>query len=62
VAALFGRTRDPQFLANGVIALIEFVESEDGIRVASERHYQLVSPASLTIEDLMTYQKSNNQV
>jgi len=60
--ALLCRAIGAQFLTDGVIALIEFVESEDGIRVASERHYQLVSPASLTIEDLMTYQKSNNQV
>lgn len=40
-----------------VIALFEFEQAEDGIRVASERHYKLVPPEDVTDTDLSVYQK-----
>ncbi len=47
-----------QFLSDGGIALFEFVETEDGVRVSAERHYVLVSPDDLTKEDLTLYRTS----
>ena len=45
-----------QFAKGRVIALFEFEEAEDGIRVISEKHYQLVAPEEVTEEDLCAYQ------
>jgi hypothetical protein len=47
-----------QFMADDIIALLEFAASADGIRVAAEKHYQLVPPDSLTEEDLKLYRAS----
>lgn len=47
-----------QFLDDGGIALFEFVSTSDGLRVASEKHYQLVSGDALTDEDLAVYRSS----
>jgi hypothetical protein len=44
-----------QFMADEAIALFEFAATEDGIRIRTERHYQLVVPESLTSEDLASY-------
>jgi hypothetical protein len=46
-----------QFMDGGAIALFEFVNSDDGIRVASERHYKLVPPDDLTSQELATYRQ-----
>ena len=57
-AALLCRPIGAQFMADGVIALFEFVSTEEGVRVSAERHYQLVSPELLTAEELASYRIS----
>ena len=44
-----------QFMDNAMIALFEFEETDEGLRIAAERHYRLVPPESLTPEELETY-------
>ena len=44
-----------QFMDDELIALFEFEQQGDDIRVASERHYQLVTPEAVTDEDLVRY-------
>jgi hypothetical protein len=44
-----------QFMRDDVIALFEFEEDENGIGVAAERHYKLVSQEEVTEVDLETY-------
>jgi hypothetical protein len=44
-----------QFLREEVIALFELENAEDGIRIASEKHYKLVPPEDVTEADLKTY-------
>ncbi len=46
-----------QFMADDVIALFEFEQSEDGVRIASERHYKLVPPDEVTEKDLESYRR-----
>ncbi|CAN5417948.1 hypothetical protein BH18ACI2_BH18ACI2_05930 [soil metagenome] len=47
-----------QFMADETIALFEFKMSEEGVKVASEKHYKLVSPDEVTPELLEEYQRS----
>ncbi len=44
-----------QFMADEVIALFEFEESENGIGIAMEKHYRLVTPNELSSEELARY-------
>ena len=44
-----------QFMEGGVIALFEFESAENGVTIASEKHYQLVAPKDVTDTDLKTY-------
>ena len=44
-----------QFMADDIIALFDFVKSDAGVAVASEKHYRLVPPDQLTPEDLQRY-------
>jgi hypothetical protein len=44
-----------QFMDAGIIALFEFELGEDGIAVASEKHYKLVLPKEVTDADLQVY-------
>lgn len=44
-----------QFMQNGVIAMFEFEQGEDEIRVSAERHYRLVRPDELSAEELAQY-------
>jgi hypothetical protein len=44
-----------QFMADNLIALFEFEQSKDGIKVASEKHYRLVKPDELSSEELYGY-------
>lgn len=44
-----------QFMVDGAIALFEFEQGEDGIRVSAEKHYHLVPPDSLLPDDLAKY-------
>ncbi len=47
-----------QFLPDGGIALFEFISASEGLRIASEKHYQLVPPDKLTNEDLDLYRRA----
>ncbi|MFZ5911242.1 MAG: endonuclease [Chloroflexota bacterium] len=44
-----------QFIDNNLIALFEFEQSTDGIKVSSEKHYHLVRPDELSPEELQSY-------
>lgn len=44
-----------QFMAEGVIALFEFEEGEDGIVISAEKHYKLVPPEEVTDADIEKY-------
>jgi len=44
-----------QFMPSGVIAIFEFEQGEDEIRVSSERHYRLVRPDELSAEELLNH-------
>lgn len=46
-----------QFMTDDVIALFEFEQTEDGIAIASEKHYRLVQSEGLSIEELARYQQ-----
>ena len=44
-----------QFIDKNLIALFEFEQSKDGIKVLSEKHYRLVKPDDLSPEELQSY-------
>jgi len=44
-----------QFIDKNLIALFEFEQSKDGIKVTSEKHYRLVKPDELSPEELRSY-------
>jgi hypothetical protein len=44
-----------QFMDDNLIALFEFEQTEDGIKVSSEKHYRLVKPDELSPEELKSY-------
>jgi hypothetical protein len=44
-----------QFMATGTVALFEFELSDDGISIASEKHYKLVKPDELSPAELEKY-------
>lgn len=46
-----------QFMGHALIALFEFEQTDEGIRVSAEKHYRLVSPGELTPEELESYQR-----
>jgi hypothetical protein len=46
-----------QFVNKDVIALLEFEKSDDGIKIAVEKHYKLVRPDELSPEELRKYQQ-----
>jgi hypothetical protein len=46
-----------QFMSDGAIALFEFANTEDGIKITSERHYKLVPPEELSAQDLTLYRQ-----
>jgi hypothetical protein len=50
-----------QFMSDGAIALFEFINTEEGIRISSERHYKLVSPDDLTSQELALYRQHTPQ-
>ncbi len=53
---LICRPMAAQFMADGTIAMFEFSETDEGIRVSAEKHYQLVPPDRIQREDLASYQ------
>lgn len=44
-----------QFMSNDVIAIFQFENTADGIRIADEKHYRLVKPSELTDEEILMY-------
>lgn len=44
-----------QFMEAGVIALFEFEESDEGLKIVAEKHYRLVPAEEVTDEDLRRY-------
>jgi len=44
-----------QFMEDNLIALFEFEQTIEGIKVSSERHYRLVKPNELSPEELQSY-------
>ena len=46
-----------QFMQEDVIAMFEFEESDNGVGIASEKHYKLVPPEEVTEADLDNYRK-----
>ena len=55
--SLICRPVGAQFLVDDVIALFEFEQVGDDIRIAAEKHYQLVPPEAVTEEDLGRYRQ-----
>jgi hypothetical protein len=53
--SLVCRSIAAQFMQDDVIAMFEFEQSEDGVGIASEKHYKLVPPEEVTEDDLESY-------
>ncbi|HEY6170482.1 MAG TPA: endonuclease [Verrucomicrobiae bacterium] len=61
-ASLICRPLAAQFMAEEVIALFEFEDGDEGVRVREERHYRLVPQEQLTLAELDRYRKSVNSM
>ena len=46
-------------MADEVIALFEFIKSETGIKLSSEKHFRLVLPEEETAENLENYRNTS---
>jgi hypothetical protein len=46
-----------QFMEGGIIALFEFEQADDTVRISAEKHYKLVPPDEVTKEDLDNYRQ-----
>lgn len=57
VPSLVCRPVGAQHMEDDLIALLEFEQQEDHIKVASEKHYRLVHPDDVTEEDLAVYRR-----
>lgn len=55
--SLICRPIGAQFIRDDLIALLEFEQDGDDIRIASEKHYQLASPDAVTAADLEKYRR-----
>lgn len=55
--ALICRPVGAQFMEDELIALFEFEQQGDDVRVTSEKHYQLVQPDAVTEQDLLAYRQ-----
>ena len=53
------RPTGAQFRSSDVIVLFEFRETDQGIRVASEKHYRLVAPSEFDVDDIDAYRRLN---
>jgi virulence-associated protein VagC len=42
-------------MENDTLALFEFELQDDEVRIVSEKHYQIVEPEQMTVEDLQRY-------
>jgi len=58
--SLISRPVAAQFMQDGVIALFEFEEDENGVGICLEKHYKLVPPEEVTEDDLLTYRKRSS--
>jgi len=54
---LICRSIGAQLISEDVIALFEFEQEEGQIKISSERHYHLVKPKDLSVDELRTYQQ-----
>lgn len=52
-----GRPIAAQFMNDDTIALFEFVWTEEGVRVFSEKHYRLVPPDDLSDKEIKEYRQ-----
>jgi hypothetical protein len=52
---LICRTIAAQFMEDDLIALFEFEQTNEEIKVSSEKHYRLVKPNELSPEELQSY-------
>ena len=52
---LICRAVSAQFMSAGRIAMFELTVQDGDIKVVDERHYQLVTAASITVQDLQSY-------
>ena len=55
--ALICRCIGAQFTTDDTIVLFEFVEESGAIKIASEKHYQLVPKTDLTAHDIESYKR-----
>ena len=55
--SLICRPVGAQFMQDEQIALFEFEQQGDDIKIASEKHYQLVPPEGVTDQDLLMYRQ-----
>ena len=54
---LIARAIAAQFMADNVIALFEFEETDEGVKLASEKHYRRVPYSEITDEELASYRE-----
>jgi len=54
-SSLICRSIAAQSMDNDVIALFEFESTIEGVKVVSEKHYRLVKPTDLTMDELESY-------
>jgi hypothetical protein len=54
---LICRPLGAQFMAGGIIALFEFEEADDSVKISAEKHYKLVPPNEVTKADLERYRQ-----
>ncbi|MCX7016302.1 MAG: endonuclease [Candidatus Sumerlaeota bacterium] len=59
--ALICRPIGAQFMSDSAIALFEFEDGADGIRILSEKHYRLVPPEEISPEDLKRYRSLSSE-
>ena len=55
--SLICRPVGTQFMQDDLVALFEFEQQGDDLKVVSEKHYQLVPPDAVTHEDLVRYRQ-----
>ena len=55
--SLICRPVGAQFMADELIALFEFEQQGDDLKITSEKHYQIVPPEAVSEQDLLTYRQ-----
>ena len=53
-----GRPLAAQFIGSETIVLFEFGMTDEGVRIAAERHYRLVDPQTISEAELREYRKN----